>query len=93
MRFSGLAMGAIALAAAAFVTFGGSAMAAPGGSLSAIKSIATSQTMVEKTHGWHRTCRRGLSDVHRHIKGVGRATCSSRRCWKNRFGVRRCTWS
>jgi len=93
MRFSYIALGAAAFAAAAFVSIGAPATAAPGGALGVMKSITAEQTMVDKTHGWHRTCRRGLTDVHRHVPGTGRVTCSSRRCWTNKWGVRRCQWS
>lgn len=51
-------------------------------------------TMVEKTHGWHRKCRRGLNGWHRHVKGIGRVQCSTaRNCYTNIFGVRVCEWS
>ena len=88
MRFFGLALG-IAVLATAIVSTGAPATAAPGGSLGVMKSIAAEQSMVDKTHGWHRTCRRGLTDVHRHVPGVGRVTCTSRRCWRNKGGARR----
>ncbi|MCB1485459.1 MAG: hypothetical protein KDJ17_11265 [Hyphomicrobiaceae bacterium] len=92
MRFSGIALGAAALAAAIAVSAIVPATAAPSGSLGVMKSISAEQTMVSKTHGWHRTCRRGFTDVHRHVPGVGRVACTSRRCWKNKWGVRRCRW-
>ena len=61
--------------------------------LSLLKDTAAEQSMVEKTHGWHRTCRKGLSDVHKHVKGVGRVTCHSRRCTTDFLGFKSCTWS
>ncbi|MEQ1718605.1 MAG: hypothetical protein ABL907_21905 [Hyphomicrobium sp.] len=92
MRFSGFGLGAAALAAALIVAASAPSSAAPGAPLSLLKSAAAEQSMVEKTHGWHRSCRKGWSDVHRHIRGVGRVTCTSRRCWTNSYGLRRCTW-
>lgn len=44
-------------------------------------------------HGWHRTCRHGLTDVHKHVKGVGRTECTTRRCTTNSMGFKRCVWS
>jgi hypothetical protein len=35
--------------------------------------------LVERTHGWHRTCKRGLNGWHRHVPGVGRIQCTTRR--------------
>lgn len=92
MRFSGIALGAAAIAAAVFVSSGAPVSAQPGASLQLLKSTAAGQSMVEKTHGWHRTCRRGFTDVHRHIPGVGRTTCTTHKCWTNKWGVRRCRW-
>lgn len=92
MRFTHFALGAALLLAAAAFSASGPATAAPGGALGALKAQTAEQSMVEKTHGWHRSCRRGLNGWHRHIPGVGRQQCSSRRCWTNRWGVRRCTW-
>jgi hypothetical protein len=92
MRFSGFALGAAALAVAGLMSLSAPASATPAAPLSLLKSAAAEQSMVEKTHGWHRSCRRGFTDIHRHIPGVGRSTCTSRRCWTNRWGVRRCTW-
>jgi hypothetical protein len=81
-----------AAAAAAVMLFSAlPGSAAPAAPLSLLKGAAPS--MVEKTHGWHRTCRKGFTDVHRHIKGVGRQTCRSRRCTVDFFGVKTCTWS
>ena len=74
----------------AFATFPGSAASiAP---LSLLKDAAA-PSMVEKTHGWHRTCRKGFTDVHKHVKGVGRITCKTRRCTIDLFGNKECTWS
>lgn len=44
-------------------------------------------------HGWHRTCRHGLTDVHKHVKGVGRVECTTQRCYTNKWGQKRCSWS
>jgi hypothetical protein len=87
MRFSGLALGAAAIAVAGLISASAPASAV---SLAPLKPLTAGQSMVEKTHGWHRLCRRGFTDWHRHIPGVGRVTCASRRCYINRWGVRRC---
>ena len=92
MRFSGFALGAAALAAAVIVQCGAPASATPATPLSLLKSTASQSSIVEKTHGWHRRCRHGFTDVHRHIPGVGRVTCSTQKCWTNKWGVRRCRW-
>jgi hypothetical protein len=77
---------------AAAVLFAAPGGAAPVTALSQLKGAEAAQSMVEKTHGWHRTCRRGLTDVHKHVRGVGRVECHSRKCWTNSYGVKRCTW-
>lgn len=43
-------------------------------------------------HGWHRTCRHGLSDVHKHVPGVGRVACTTQKCHVNKWGVKSCKW-
>lgn len=89
---SKISFAAAALAAGVLVaTLPG--VAAPSGVLGSLKGLSAEQSMVEKTHGWHRTCRRGLTDVHKHVPGVGRVTCTVRRCWVNKWGVKRCVWS
>ncbi len=89
---SKLSLTAATLAAAIFVaTLPGSATTV--GGLAPLKTIAgAQQSMVEKTFGWHRTCRRGLTDWHKHVPGVGRVTCTTKKCTVNRLGVRRCRW-
>lgn len=67
--------------------------AAPSSPLSLLKGAAAQQSMVEQAHFFHRSCRKGLSDVHKHVRGVGRVTCHSRRCHTNNLGVEKCTWS
>jgi hypothetical protein len=62
------------------------------GPLGGLKSAGVVQSNVEKVHGWHRTCRRGLNGYHRHVPGVGRIQCTARKCWRNRWGIRRCRW-
>lgn len=77
---------------AAAVMFAAPSGAAPATALSQLKGNGATLSMVEKTHGWHRTCRRGLTDVHKHVPGVGRVECHSRKCWTNKWGRTRCTW-
>ena len=91
MRFSGFGLGAVALAFCGLASLSAPAFAASAAaSLAPLKPLNIEQSMVQKTHGWHRLCRRGFTDWHRHIPGVGRVTCASRRCWINKWGVRRC---
>lgn len=63
----------------------------------AIGAAALAATMFvadeASAHGWHRTCRHGLTDVHKHVKGVGRVECTTQRCYTNKWGRKRCTWS
>lgn len=93
MRFSGFIAGATALVLASLLSAGNPAHAAsPAAGLVPLKPLALAQSMIEKTHGWHRRCRRGLTDWHKHIRGVGRRTCTTRRCSVNSWGVRRCRW-
>ena len=82
----------LAAASAALLLALAPVSAAPSSPLS-LKSAAAEQSMVEQVHGWHRTCRKGFTDVHKHVKGVGRVTCHSRRCHTNRLGIEKCTWS
>ena len=91
MRFTGMALGAAAIAFAGLLP--ASVPASAGAGLAPLKPLGLEQSMVEKTHGWHRTCRRGFTDWHRHIPGVGRVSCKTRRCWVNKWGVRRCVWN
>lgn len=88
-----LSLSAIAIAAGlAFAAL--PALATPAANLSPLKELNAAQTMVQKTHGWHRKCRRGLNGFHRHVRGVGRVQCTtSRNCYRNVFGVRVCNWS
>lgn len=90
MRSIRFALGAAVMAVAALASL--SATAAPQGALGSIKPVAGEQSLIEQAHGWHRSCRRGFTDVHRHIRGVGRVSCTTRRCWKNKWGFRRCRW-
>lgn len=69
------------------------AVAAPAGGFAPLKTLGLSQTHVEKTHGWHRKCRKGLNGWHRHVKGVGRVQCTTaKNCYTNMFGFRVCDW-
>jgi len=70
---------AAALAAGfAFATLPGSA--ATLGSVGAMKDVGKAQSNVEQTHGWHRTCRRGLNGYHKHVPGIGRVQCTNHVC-------------
>ena len=51
---------AAALAAAGLMAASLSATAAPMPNLNLLKGTASAQSHGEKTHGWHRQCRRGL---------------------------------
>ena len=84
---------ALSVAVAACLAF--AAMPSSAAPLAPLKQLNLEQsTMVEKTHGWHRKCRRGLNGWHRHIRGVGRVQCTtSRNCYYNIFGVKVCDWS
>jgi hypothetical protein len=62
------------------------------GSLGALKGAEAQHSIVEKAHGWHRTCRRGLNGYHRHVPGVGRIQCTARKCWTNSWGFRSCRY-
>lgn len=68
--------------------------AQPGSALPQLKSIVGSEaSMVEKTHGWHRKCRKGLNGWHKHVKGVGRVQCTvAKNCYTNVFGFKVCDW-
>jgi hypothetical protein len=83
-----------ALALAAGVLLGALPGMATGiGPLSAVKDLGAAQSsIIEKTHGWHRTCQWGLNGWHKHVPGVGRVQCTNHKCWTNSFGIRRCRW-
>ncbi len=82
-----------ALAAALALAVAAPSMAAAPAGLAPLKSLGLEQSNVEKTHGWHRRCRRGLSDWHKHVPGVGRIQCrTARNCYRNMFGYRVCDW-
>ena len=83
----------LAAASAALLMALAPVSAAPSSPLSLLKGSVAQQSMVEQAHGWHRTCRKGFTDVHKHVKGVGRVTCHSRRCHTNSLGIEKCTWS
>lgn len=83
----------LAAASAALLLALAPVSAAPSSPLSLLKGAAAQQSMVAQAHFFHRSCRKGLSDVHKHVRGVGRVTCHSRRCHTNSLGVEKCTWS
>ena len=60
--------------------------------LSVMKDGAIAQSQIEKTHGWHRSCRKGLNGWHKHVKGVGRIQCNTAKCYTNIFGYRVCDY-
>ena len=60
--------------------------------LNLMKDNAAAQSQVEKTHGWHRLCRRGLNGWHKHIPGVGRHQCTTGKCWTNALGYKQCRY-
>ncbi len=63
-------------------------------SSSALKATAAASSQIEKTHGWHRTCRRTVSinSSHKHVRGVGRIQCTSARCTTNFWGYKTCKY-
>lgn len=83
---------AVVVTVAGLAIAGSSGMATTVGSLGALKGVASQQSVVDKTHGWHRTCRRGLNGYHKHVPGVGRIQYTTHKCWRNSWGVRRCRW-
>ena len=94
MKKLALAIAGAALAAGLSMS---SAQAAPGG-LAPLKGVTTSSdTLVQKTHGWHSYCatsRRGWR--HRHVRR-GTVSCGprwrkTRHCYFNRRGVRVCVF-
>ena len=90
---SKLSLSAATLAAAfVFVTLPTSATTI--GGLAPLKSVAgQQQSLIEKTHGWHRTCKLGLNGWHKHVPGVGRVQCTNKKdCYYDFFGVQHCTW-
>ena len=70
--FLAAAAGAMTLIGAA-----GSASAAPVAAGNLKSAIAKEASQVEKTHGWHRSCRRGAWGWHRHTRW-GRVNCGRR---------------
>jgi hypothetical protein len=60
--------------------------------LNILKDTATAQSQIEKTHGWHRKCRKGLNGSHKHVPGVGRSQCTTAKCFTNIFGYRQCEY-
>jgi hypothetical protein len=92
MRFTGFAVGAAAIAVAVMVSASAPGKAASMPNLSHMKDDAVAQSQVEKTHGWHRTCRRGLNGWHKHVKGVGRVQCTTAKCWTNSLGYKQCRY-
>lgn len=58
----------------------------------AAAAAAMTVSFEASAHGWHRTCRHGLSDVHKHVPGVGRVECTTQKCYVNKYGIKRCKW-
>lgn len=85
--------GAALAAAFAIATAAPGMAASPASALAPLKPIGLEQSQIEKTHGWHRRCRRGLNGWHRHVRGVGRIQCTTaKNCYTNVFGYRMCDW-
>lgn len=83
-----LTLAAVAAAAVLAAALPVSAASLP--NLSIMKDGAIAQSQIEKTHGWHRKCRKGLNGPHKHVKGVGRIQCTTAKCYTNIFGYRVC---
>ncbi|MBS0238831.1 MAG: hypothetical protein JSS54_03045 [Proteobacteria bacterium] len=67
-------------------------MATTAGSLGALKGLEQSHSpMAEKTAFRH-GCWWGPGGYHKWVPGVGRVQCTAKKCWRNRWGVRRCRW-
>jgi hypothetical protein len=82
----------IAVVAATMFGLTAAAHAAPPG-LTQMPLTALADAMpVHQTHGWHRSCRRGLNGWHRHVRGVGRIQCTTRRCSRNQYGRMVCRY-
>ena len=92
MRSSRIALGVAVIAAAGLIAATAPSNAASTAGLSPLKTLSLEQSVVEKTHGWHRRCRKGWSDWHKHVRGVGRITCGTRRCFKNNWGGTSCRY-
>lgn len=90
MRFSNFARGALAAAFVGAVST--ASFAAPLPALSTLKDTGAAQSQVEQTHGWHRSCQRGLNGWHKHVRGVGRIQCGNAKCWTNKWGYKRCSY-
>jgi hypothetical protein len=75
----------------------GSALANPAGGLRDIGKTGV-ESLVEKTHGCHRSCEWGPAGWHRHVGPFcQRVGCYPRawfpnRCFIDRWGVRHCRW-
>jgi Spy/CpxP family protein refolding chaperone len=71
-----------------------SAQAAPS-ALSPLKNAGT-ESLVQKTHGWHRGCVWWRGWSHRHLRNGRAVSCRiwkpRRHCYVNRRGVRVCVW-
>lgn len=67
---------AAVIAAAGLVALTAPSSATPGIKLGELKGASA---LVEPTHFTHRTCKRGLNGWHRHVPGVGRIQCTTRR--------------
>jgi len=60
-------------------------------------ATAPGQSLIQKTHGWHRFCEQGPARFHRHVPGRGNVRCfrgrpggGFRRCrrWRNECSYR-----
>ena len=92
MRFTGITCGMAAIAAAGLLSLSTPAGATPASGLAPLKPLALEQSNVEQAHFWHRRCRKGLTDWHKHVRGIGRVECTAHKCWKTPHGYTRCMW-
>jgi len=78
------------IAVATGIAFAAGAWAGPASSLAPLKPLALEQSHVEQAHFWHRRCRKGLTDWHKHVKGIGRVECTALKCYTSPHGYKRC---
>jgi hypothetical protein len=67
-------------------------VANPAGQLGDLKSVEMVQPPVAEKTAWGHACWWGPGGWHKYVPGVGRVQCTTRKCWINRWGFRRCKW-
>ena len=92
MRSSKIALGVAAIIAAGLFAVSAPSSAAPAAGFGPLKTLSLEQSVVEKTHGWHRKCRKGLNGSHKHARGAGRIQCTTAKCHVNVFGYKVCEY-